>query len=194
MNTARSRRGLGWKLFVTRSDAMRPTIFAGDMVLVRRKSGSEHRFEIGDIVACAPLGDGAPPVVRRICGVMLSMCGDVLYLTRCERGVVREVIAHSDVPGGIHSVVSGDMTAGDEIIGEVTATFPNVGKMLHGRRSGSPFALSRWAPAPNARKKLQREFGLVDVGALGNRPAVREGVLVNRPAVRDAMPGGRHAT
>jgi signal peptidase I len=131
-----SERGFGWKLFVTHSDSMRPFIFAGDMVLVRRTTGSGRRFGVGDVVACVPIDGDTSPVVRRIRQVTHTLSGEASYLTRCDA-----------------------LVASQDILGEVTATFPKIGRILHGQRGKSPFDLTRWAPAPNARKKLHSSGG-----------------------------------
>ena len=71
-----------WRFFVTRSDAMRPSIFAGDVLVVRKSShkssrksthGSKHSsshqepdYGVGDVIAYDSAQAGMSPGVRRI--------------------------------------------------------------------------------------------------------------------------------
>lgn len=129
-------RGFGWKFFITRSDSMRPGIFAGDVLVVRRPVGDGTDYDVGDVIAYQP-ADDVTPSVRRICMVMHPSNGVTEYLVRRDNdGVADERPVEAE-----------------QIIGGVEARLANAGRIVDGNASRSQHSLSRFAPAPNARRK-----------------------------------------
>lgn len=136
-----------WKFFIARSDAMRPAIFAGDVLVVRRTSAEGAEYDVGDVIAYQKPSDPhaqtrrasastSSPHVRRICMKMHPSNGVTEYLVQCDAERVADEAA---------------VRAG-QVIGEVEARFANIGRVFEGNSNHSPRSLSRFAPAPNARR------------------------------------------
>jgi hypothetical protein len=141
-----------WRFFVTRSDAMRPSIFAGDVLVVRKSShkssrksthGSKHSsshqepdYGVGDVIAYDTAQAGMSPSVRRICMVMHPSNGVTKYVVR------------RDADG----LVADSIVDASHVIGEVAARLVNVGRIVEGSAGRSQRSLSSFATAPNARR------------------------------------------
>ena len=141
-----------WRFFVTRSDAMRPSIFAGDVLVVRKSShrswrksssrstrSSSHReadYGVGDVIAYDSAHAGMSPNVRRICMVMHPSNGGTRYVVR------------RDADG----LVADSIVDASHVIGEVEARLVNVGRIVEGSAGKSRRSLSSFATAPNARR------------------------------------------
>jgi hypothetical protein len=125
-----------WRLFITRSDAMRPSIFAGDVLVVRRPPRDADDYGVGDVIAYDSSYRGMSPCVRRICMVMHPSSGVTQYMVRRDAdGLVADSIVDSS-----------------HVIGEVEARLVNVGRIIEGNTARSHRSLSRFATAPNARR------------------------------------------
>jgi hypothetical protein len=137
-----------WCMFITRSDAMRPSIFAGDVLVVRKSSRrlsrtslrktsrSEPSYGVGDVIAYDSAHDGMSPHVRRICMVMHPSNGATQYLVR------------RDADG----LVADSIVDASHVIGAVEARLVNIGRIVEGSSTRSRRSLSSFAPAPNARR------------------------------------------
>lgn len=125
-----------WRLFIARSDAMRPSIFAGDVLVVRRPARNADGYGVGDIIAYDSGHRGKSPSVRRISMVMHPSNGITHYAVR------------RDVDGPVvESVVDAS-----HVLGAVEARFVNAGRLFGTGTDRSKRSLSRWAAAPNARR------------------------------------------
>lgn len=124
-----------WKFFITRTDAMRPGIFAGDVLVVRRTSGDGSEYDVGDVIAYQPSRDESLHI-RRICMKMHPSNGVTEYLVRRDADRVADERA----------------VQATRVIGEVEARLANIGRVVDGNASRSPHSLSRFATAPNARR------------------------------------------
>lgn len=125
-----------WRFFITRSDAMRPSIFAGDVLVVRRPS-RDADYGVGDVIAFTtqPAAEISPSV-RRICMVMHPSNGVTQYVVRRDAdGLVADSVVDSR-----------------HVIGEVKERLVNVGRIVDGNAGRSRRSLSRFATAPNARR------------------------------------------
>lgn len=130
------RRVWPWRFFIARSDAMRPSIFAGDVLVVRRPTRSANTYGVGDVIAYDVGLRGMSPNVRRICMVMHPSNGATHYVLR------------RDADG----LVADSVVDASHVIGEVEARLVNVGRIVEGNTRRSHRSLSRIAAAPNARR------------------------------------------
>ncbi|MEY3467026.1 MAG: S26 family signal peptidase [Ilumatobacteraceae bacterium] len=125
-----------WRLFITKSDAMRPMIFAGDLLVVRRAARDGVGYEAGDVIVYDSSHEKPSASVRRICTVLHPSDGTTHYVVR------RDDDGHA-----VDSIVESS-----RVIGEVEARLVNVGRVVGGSVGRSKRSLSRLEPAPNARQ------------------------------------------
>lgn len=125
-----------WRCFVARSDAMRPSIFAGDVLVVRRPRRRGGDYDVGDVIAYDSAYPGMSPSVRRICMMMHPANGITQYVVRRDAdGVVTDAVVEAT-----------------HVIGEVRARLVNVGRVVDAGVHRSSRSISRLAAAPNARR------------------------------------------
>ncbi|NDE51896.1 MAG: MBL fold metallo-hydrolase [Actinobacteria bacterium] len=99
-----------WRLFITKSDAMRPMIFAGDLLVVRRAARDGLGYEAGDVIVYDSSHEKPSASVRRICTVLHPSDGTTHYVVRRD-----------DDGLAVDSIVESS-----RVIGEVEARLVNV--------------------------------------------------------------------
>lgn len=136
---------------VAQGDAMRPGIFAGDVLVVQRSR--DRHYRIGDVVAyrtshAGRAGDvGRAAHVGRVCEVRQSPGSPDDSCT--------EYLVHFDNDiGVVHA---------RHIVGEVESRLVRLGKLSSTSRAHrSPFSLSAYAPAPSGRRKVSTTQAAAD--------------------------------
>lgn len=142
---------------VAQGDAMRPGIFAGDVLVVQRSR--DRHYRIGDVVAyrtshagrAAQVGRaghvGRAAHVGRVCEVRQSPGSPDDSCT--------EYLVHFDNDiGVVHA---------RHIVGEVESRLVHLGKLSSTSRAHrSPFSLSAYAPAPSGRRKVSTTQAAAD--------------------------------
>ena len=130
---------------VAQGDAMRPGIFAGDVLVVQRSRDPHYR--IGDVVAYRTSHAGRAAHVGRVCEVRQSPGSPDDSCT--------EYLVHFDNDiGVVHA---------RHIVGEVESRLVHLGKLSSTSRAHrSPFSLSAYAPAPSGRRKVSTTQAAAD--------------------------------
>jgi len=152
---------------VAQGDAMRPGIFAGDVLVVQRSR--DRHYRIGDVVAyrtshagrAAHVGRaghvGRAAHVGRVCEVRQSPGSPDDSCT--------EYLVHFDNDiGVVHTRhVVGEVVHARHIVGEVESRLVRLGKLSSTSRAHrSPFSLSAYAPAPSGRRKVSTTQAAAD--------------------------------
>lgn len=144
-------------LVVAHSDAMRPGIFAGDVLVVRRPRDNGAGYGVGDVVAYRTSDSGRSAHVRRICDVRCNgglPLGDgslrnesFEYLVRCDNDTHGAPLTTAQ-QGSVISIVRPH-----QIVGAVESRLAHFnGLSPTSRAKRSPYSLSAFAPVPNARR------------------------------------------
>jgi len=130
---------------VAQGDAMRPGIFAGDVLVVQRSR--DRHYRIGDVVAYRTSHAGRAAHVGRVCEVRQSPGSPDDSCT--------EYLVHFDNDiGVVHA---------RHIVGEVESRLVHLGKLSSTSRAHrSPFSLSAYAPAPSGRRKVSTTQAAAD--------------------------------
>ncbi|MEY3363605.1 MAG: hypothetical protein RLZZ538_1149 [Actinomycetota bacterium] len=130
---------------VAQGDAMRPGIFAGDVLVVQRSR--DRHYRIGDVVAYRTSHAGRAAHVGRVCEVRQSPGSPDDSCT--------EYLVHFDNDiGVVHA---------RHIVGEVESRLVRLGKLSSTSRAHrSPFSLSAYAPAPSGRRKVSTTQAAAD--------------------------------
>lgn len=138
-------------LVVAHSDAMRPGIFAGDVLVVRRPRDNGAGYGVGDVVAYRTSDSGRSAHVRRIC--------DVRRIRDARRNAPLEYLVRSD--NDTHGAPLTTAQQGSaisivrphQIVGAVESRLAHFnGLSPTSRAKRSPYSLSAFAPVPNARR------------------------------------------
>ena len=144
-------------LVVAHSDAMRPGIFAGDVLVVRRPRDNGAGYGVGDVVAYRTSDSGRSAHVRRICDVRRNgglPLGDgslrneqFEYLVRSDNDTHGAPLTTAQ-QGSAISIVRPH-----QIVGAVESRLAHFnGLSPTSRAKRSPYSLSAFAPVPNARR------------------------------------------
>jgi hypothetical protein len=144
-------------LVVAHSDAMRPGIFAGDVLVVRRPRDNGAGYGVGDVVAYRTSDSGRSAHVRRICDVRRNgglPLGDgslrnesFEYLVRSDNDTHGAPLTTAQ-QGSAISIVRPH-----QIVGAVESRLAHFnGLSRTSRAKRSPYSLSAFAPVPNARR------------------------------------------
>ena len=130
---------------VAQGDAMRPGIFAGDVLVVQRSR--DRHYRIGDVVAYRTSHAGRAAHVGRVCEVRQS--------PGSPNDSCTEYLVHFDNDiGVVHA---------RHIVGEVESRLVHLGKLSSTSRAHrSPFSLSAYAPAPSGRRKVSTTQAAAD--------------------------------
>lgn len=140
---------------VAQGDAMRPGIFAGDVLVVQRSR--DRHYRIGDVVAYRTSHAGRAAHVGRVCEVRQSPGSPDDSCT--------EYLVHFDNDiGVVHTRhVVGEVVHARHIVGEVESRLVHLGKLSSTSRAHrSPFSLSAYAPAPSGRRKVSTTQAAAD--------------------------------
>lgn len=148
-------------LVVAHSDTMRPGIFAGDVLVVRRPRDNGVGYDVGDVVAYRTSDSGRSAHVRRICDVRRNgglPLGDgslrnepFEYLVRSDNDTHGAPLTTAQ-QGSAISIVRPH-----QIVGAVESRLARVGRLSRTSRANrSPYSLSAYAPTPNARRMTSR--------------------------------------
>lgn len=105
----------GFEFLVVTSGSMEPVLSPGDLVIVDRDD-DDDRHEVGDLVVFRRATGML--VTHRIVAVARSSDGSTSYVTR----------------GDANDSVDSDPVAPDQVIGEVSASVPLLGRLLFGTR------------------------------------------------------------
>lgn len=132
-------------LVVAHSDAMRPGIFAGDVLVVRRPRDNGAGYGVGDVVAYRTSDSGRSAHVRRICDVRRN--APLEYLVRSDNDAHGAPLTTAQ-QGSAISIVRPH-----QIVGAVESRLAHFnGLSPTSRAKRSPYSLSAFAPVPNARR------------------------------------------
>ena len=132
-------------LVVAHSDAMRPGIFAGDVLVVRRPRDNGAGYGVGDVVAYRTSDSGRSAHVRRICDVRRN--APLEYLVRSDNETHGAPLTTAQ-QGSAISIVRPH-----QIVGAVESRLAHFnGLSPTSRAKRSPYSLSAFAPVPNARR------------------------------------------
>lgn len=132
-------------LVVAHSDAMRPGIFAGDVLVVRRPRDNGAGYGVGDVVAYRTSDSGRSAHVRRICDVRRN--APLEYLVRSDNDTHGAPLTTAQ-QGSAISIVRPH-----QIVGAVESRLAHFnGLSPTSRAKRSPYSLSAFAPVPNARR------------------------------------------
>jgi hypothetical protein len=136
---------------VAQGDAMRPGIFAGDVLVVQRSR--DRHYRIGDVVAYRTSHAGRAVHVGRAAHVG-RVC-EVRQSPGSPDDSCTEYLVHFDNDiGVVHA---------RHIVGEVESRLVHLGKLSSTSRAHrSPFSLSAYAPAPSGRRKVSTTQAAAD--------------------------------
>lgn len=136
---------------VAQGDAMRPGIFAGDVLVVQRSR--DRHYRIGDVVAYRTSHAGRAAHGRRAAHVG-RVC-EVRQSPGSPNDSCTEYLVHFDNDiGVVHA---------RHIVGEVESRLVRLGKLSSTSRAHrSPFSLSAYAPAPSGRRKVSTTQAAAD--------------------------------